>query len=62
MTSILPFAIEDAGTLSTELSQQIQQLLLEFARNHPVMGSYWWRPQMVTKSRRCSKKRTPEVT
>lgn len=38
MTSILPFAIEDAGTLSTELSQQIQQLLLEFARNHPVMG------------------------
>lgn len=38
MTSILPFAIEDAGTLSTELSQQIQQLLLEFAQNYPVMG------------------------
>ncbi len=38
MTSILPFAIEDAGILSTELSQRIQQLLLEFAQVHPVMG------------------------
>lgn len=38
MTSILPFAIEDAGTLSTELSQRIQQLLLEFAQAHPIMG------------------------
>ncbi|HHG8774043.1 TPA: roadblock/LC7 domain-containing protein [Raoultella planticola] len=38
MTSILPFAIEDAGTLSTELNQRIQQLLLEFAQAHPSMG------------------------
>lgn len=38
MTSILPFAIEDASTLSTELSQRIQLLLLEFAKAHPIMG------------------------
>lgn len=62
MTSILPFAIEDAGTLSTELSQQIQQLLLEFAQNYPVMGSCWWRPPMVMRLRPFSKKRTPAFT
>lgn len=54
MTSVLPFAVDDTGSISTEfsqnniqrdvdsipteMSQHIQQLLLEFAQNYPVMG------------------------
>lgn len=38
MTTILPFAIEDADPISAHFSQSIQQLLLEFAQNHACLG------------------------
>lgn len=38
MTSIFPFAIEDADTGPANFSQNIQQLLLEFSQSHSCLG------------------------